>query len=59
MKKFYETFLNELKKIFVEPVLEAKEKGYLSISQRQAIIKIIEEKTQIRELCTTLEKKSS
>ena len=48
MKKFYETFLNELK-IFVEPVLEAKEKGYLSISQRQAIIKIIEEKTQIRE----------
>ena len=35
-KEFYETFWNELKEIFVDSVLEAKEKGHLSISQRQA-----------------------
>ena len=33
----------ELKKIFVDSVSEAKEKGVLSTSQRQAIIKLIEE----------------
>ena len=43
-KEFYETFWNELKEIFVDSVLEAKEKGHLSISQRQAIIKLIEKK---------------
>ena len=42
--KFYETFWNELKKIFLDSVLEAKEKGHLSISQRQAIIKLTEKK---------------
>ena len=31
-------FWNETKKIFVNSVPEAKEKGNLSISQRQAII---------------------
>ena len=31
-KEFYETFWNELKEIFVDSVLEAKEKGHLSIS---------------------------
>ena len=39
-KEFYEAFWNELKEILVDSVLEAKEKGYLSISQRQAIIKL-------------------
>ena len=35
--KFYETFWNELKKIFVDSVLEAKEKRHLSISQRLSL----------------------
>ena len=48
-KEFYETFWNELKEIFVDYVLETKEKGHLSISQRQAIIKLIERKRQIRD----------
>ena len=34
-KEFYETFWNKLKEIFVDSVLEAKEKGHISISQRQ------------------------
>ena len=28
-KKFYETFWNELKEIFIESVSQTKEKGYL------------------------------
>ena len=47
-KEFYETFWNELREIFVDSLLEAK-KGHLSISQRQAIIKLIEKKTEIRD----------
>ena len=43
-KEFYETFWDELKEIFVDSVTETKEKGYLSTSQRQAIIKLIEKK---------------
>ena len=42
--EFYETFWNKLKEIFVDSVLQAKEKGHLSISQRQAIIKIMGKK---------------
>ena len=45
-KRFYEAFWNEPKEIFVDSVLEAKEKGYLSISQRQAIIKLEKKKRQ-------------
>ena len=45
-KIFFETFLEELKEIFVDPVREAKEKQHLSISQRQVIIKFIEKKNQ-------------
>ena len=41
--EFYETFWDNLKKIFVNSVREAKEIGHLS-SQRQAIIKLIEKK---------------
>ena len=43
-KELYETFWNEMKEIFVDFVLEAKEKGHLGISQRQTIIKLIEKK---------------
>ena len=32
-KEFYETFLNELKEIFIDSGLESKEKGHLSKSQ--------------------------
>ena len=36
--------------MFVDSVLEAKEKGHISISQRQAIIKLIgKKKTEIRD----------
>ena len=42
--KFYETCWNELKEIFIDSVSETKEKGYLSTSQRQAIIWLIEKK---------------
>ena len=33
-----------MKEIFVDSVLQAKEKGRLSISQRQVIIKLMEKK---------------
>ena len=42
-KKFYETFWNELKEIFVDSVKE-KKRTHLSISQRRAIIKLIEKR---------------
>ena len=48
-KEFYETFWNKLKKIFVDSVLETKEKGHLSKSGRQAIIKLIEKEKEIRD----------
>ena len=40
-KEFYETFWNEIK---MKSLKHAKEKGQLSISQRQAVIKLIEKK---------------
>ena len=43
-KEFHETFWNELKEIFIDSVSETKEKGHLSTSQRQAIIRLIEKK---------------
>ena len=43
-KEFYETFWNEIKNPFMNFIIEAREKKKLSISQRQAIIKIIEKK---------------
>ena len=48
-KEFYETFWNELKEIFIDSVSETKEKGHLSTSQRQAIIRLIEKKIKIRD----------
>ena len=47
-KEFYETFWNELKNIFLKSLKQAKEKGQLSISQRQAVIKLIEKKIEIK-----------
>ena len=43
-KEFNETFWDELNEISVDFVREAKERGHLSASQRQAIIKLIEKK---------------
>ena len=43
-EEFYEKFWTELKEIFVDSVSEAKGKGILSTSQRQAIIKLIEKR---------------
>ena len=48
-KEFYETFWDDLKEIFVNSVREAKEIGHLSTSQRQAIIKLIEKKIEIKD----------
>ena len=48
-KEFYETFWNELKEISVDFVLETKEKGHFSISQRSAINKLTEKKEEIRD----------
>ena len=44
MKEFYETFLNEIKHVFLKSLKQVKEKGQLSISQRQAVITLIEKK---------------
>ena len=43
-KEFYEAFWNELKEIFIDSISKTKEKGHLSTSQRQAIIRLIEKK---------------
>ena len=48
-KNFYETFWNELNEIFVDSVLETKEKEHLITSERQAIIKLIEKKKEIKD----------
>ena len=47
-KEFYETFWNEIKIVFLKSLKHAKEKGQLSISQRQAVIKLIEKKIEIK-----------
>ena len=43
-KEFYEAFWNEIKHVFLKSLKQAREKGKLSISQRQAVIKLIEKK---------------
>ena len=43
-KEFYETFWDELKFAFIKSINQAKVTGQLSISQRQAVIKLIEKK---------------
>ena len=47
-KEFYETFWNEIKHIFLKSLKQAKEKGQSSISQRQAVIKLIDKKIEIK-----------
>ena len=47
-KEFYEAFWNEIKHVFLKSLKQAKEKGQLSISQRQAVIKLIEKKIEIK-----------
>ena len=41
-KEFYYTFWNDIKDVFITSIIESKRKKVLSISQRQAIIKLIE-----------------
>ena len=43
-KEFHGTFWNELKEIFIDSGSQTKEKGHLSTSQRQAIIRLIEKR---------------
>ena len=43
-KEFYEGFWDEMKELLIASATEAKHRGELSISQRQAIIKLIEKK---------------
>ena len=43
-KEFYETFWNEIKYVFLKSLKQVKEKGQLSIFQRQAVIKLVEKK---------------
>ena len=39
-KEFYETFLNEIKNVFLKWLNQNKEKCQLSISQRRSVIKL-------------------
>ena len=48
-KEFYVTFWNDIKATFVSSLKQDKERKELSISQRQAIIKLIEKRTGIKD----------
>ena len=48
-KEFYWTFWNEIKHFFLKSLKQAKEKGQLSIYQHQAVIKLLEEKIEIKD----------
>ena len=45
--EFYKFFWEDIKYTYIASMIEGKLKGFLSTSQRQAIIKLIEEKTKI------------
>ena len=47
-KEFYEIFWNEIKYVFLKSLKQIKEKDQLSIYQRQAVIKLIEKKIEIK-----------
>ena len=49
IKEFYVTFWNDIKATFVSSLKQGKERKELSISQRQAIIKLIEKRTGIKD----------
>ena len=46
-KEFYVTFWDDLKATFISSLKPAKERKEVSISKRQAIIKLIEKRTEI------------
>ena len=48
-KEFFETFWPEVKKTFLSCDSHSCEKGELCTLQRQAIIKLIEKKTKIKD----------
>ena len=52
-KEFWKTFWNEIKYVFLKPPKQDKEKSQLSISQYQAVIKLIEEKIVIKSTLKT------
>ena len=43
-KEFYETFWEDIRDVFINSLKQAKIEGSLSISQRQAVIKLLEKK---------------
>ena len=47
-KGFYVTSCDDIKATFISSLKQTKERKELSISQRQAIIKLIEKKTEIK-----------
>ena len=49
-KEFYFTFWNDIKEVFLNALKESKEKKLLTISQRQAIIKLIEKPNKDKRL---------
>ena len=49
-KEFCITFWDNIKATFFSSIRQAKEKKDLSISQRQAIIKLTEKRTEIRDI---------
>ena len=49
-KEFYETFWEEIKTLFCNSIKKSYQNGELSISQRQALIKLIEKKNKNKKL---------
>ena len=48
-KEFYVTFWDDIKATFISSLKQAKERKKLSISQTQAIIKLVEKRTEIKD----------
>ena len=48
-KDFYKTFWKDIKDVFITSLKQAKIEGSLSISERQAVIKLLEKKTEIKD----------
>ena len=48
-EEFYVTFWDDIKVTFISSIRQTKERKKLSISQRQAKIKLIEKRTEIQE----------
>ena len=52
-KEFYETFWEELKKPFMYAIQKSYNIKQLCVSQRQAVIKLVEKKEEIKDLSKT------